>query len=145
MEEKDKEKVQIPKRISEVTYKSGFSVDVHNLLDEPKTLQFPGYEVLVLDKLAQKDNVNVLHSENLFKTDKVTSKTEILIILTYFEYVCIARVSFSYLMEILKSGIDLIRSFDMIKHHLRIILNREVNGIENIVEMHVEYMGRVKY
>ncbi len=142
MEEKQVKEI---KRISDVTYKSGFSVDVHNLLDEPKTLQFPGYEVLVLDKLAQKDNANALHSENMFKPDKVTGKTEILVILTYFEYVCIARVSFSYLMEILKSGLDLIRAFDMIKHHLRIILNREVNGIENIVEMHVEYMGRVKY
>lgn len=144
MEERDKQTKEI-KRISDVTYKSGFSVDVHNLLDEPKTLQFPGYEVLVLDKLAQKDGTTNLHSENMFKPDKVTNKTEILVILTYFEYVCIARVSFSYLMEILKSGLDLIRAFDMIKHHLRIILNREVNGIENIVEMHVEYMGRVKY
>lgn len=139
------EKEKTTKRISDVTYKSGFSVDVHNLLDEPKTLQFPGYEVLVLDKLAQKDNANVLHSENLFQPDKVTARTEILIILTYFEYVCIARVSFSYLMEILKSGLDLIRAFDMIKHHLRIILNREVNGIENVVEMHVDYMGKVRY
>lgn len=142
---KDKEKVQNNKKISDVNYNSGFSVEVHNLLDEPKTLQMPNYTTLILDRLYQKDGDNGMHSENLFNTSAVTDKTEIVIVLLYFEYACIAHVSFKYLVEILKSGLDLIKAFDMIKHHLRILLNKEVNGIENIVEMRVEYLGKVKY
>lgn len=139
METKQKEQHDI----SDVEYKWGFNVDCHNILNEPTTLHFPGYEPLNIDKMS--DNEEGVRSPNLFDLQRITNKTEILIVLRYFEYACIARVSFEYLKEIMKGGLNLIKSFDMIKHHLRIILNREVSGIENVVEMHVEYFGKIKY
>lgn len=143
MEEKKKEQHDI----SDVEYKSGFNVDCHNILNEPTTLHFIGYEPLNIDKMGdtEEDKERGVRSPNLFNLQRITNKTEILIILRYFEYACIARVSFNYLKEIMKGGMNLIKSFDMIKHHLRIILNREVSGIENVVEMHVEYFGKIKY
>ena len=70
-------------------------------------LIFPGYEVFDLKK--EKDHFNM---------DKLNNMSMI-VTLRYYEYVCIARFQFSFIIPILESGLVAKDVFDMMKHCLR--------------------------
>ena len=117
-----------------VSYKREFSVQLHNLLENPSAMIFSGYENIILDS----DNVT-------FDLDRIGDNTSILVILEYFEYLCVADVAFSYIMPIMQSGFSMKEVFSMIKHHLRGKLIVTIDNWENINEMHMKYMGKVRY
>ena len=130
------------KTILDVDYNEGFHVECYNLLENPEIMHLAdkGYERLNL-------NIDLSHvGAVLLDTQRVVEdRTKVLIVLKYFEYICIATVKFSYILEIVRGDFALIDAIHMIKHHLKNKLIREVRGTENIIDMHIEYKGYVKY
>lgn len=141
VEEKKEQKTML-----DVEYGPMFNVECRNLLDNPKAMQFPGYEPFPIHRLANSSTDNGKGEEFILDTTRVRKeKTEILVILRYFEYVCIAKMNFSFLAEICKGDQKLVDAIGMMKHHLRNKLIREVRKTEEILDLHCEYTGKIKY
>lgn len=127
----------------DVDYSPQFNVECKNVLDDPKAMQFPGWEPFAIEKLTsgeQKDDAFILNTQRVRPKE-----TEIMVVLRYFEYLCIARMNIVYLMEICKGDSRLVDVVDMIKHHLRNRLKREVDHTEDIIDMYIKYVGKIKY
>lgn len=139
----DENNVKTEKSMLEVEYNPQFTVVCKNALDDPKSMQFPGWEPFPIEKLTngeQKDDSFILNTERVR-----INKTEIMVILRYFEYLCIAKMDLSYLTEICKGDSKLVDVIDMIKHHLRNKLIREVDKTEQVIDMYIKYVGKIKY
>lgn len=138
--------VETEKTILSVVYNEGFHVECYNMLENPEVMHLNkmGYKKINLNALRNTDEQD--DDSNILDVSKINEqKTQIIVVLRYFEYLCIATVKFDYIKEILHGGFSLADSLDMIKHHLKNRLVREVRGTETIVEMHIEYRGYVRY
>ena len=111
-----------------------FSIDTGNLLQDTGLLIFPGYKVFDLKK--DKDH---------FDTRKISQMSMIIITLRYYEYVCIAKFQFSYIIPILESGLNAKDVFDMVKHCLKNKLLTNALTFDNIYELDIQYNGYIKY
>ena len=111
-----------------------FSIDTGNLLQDTGLLIFPGYKVFDLKK--DKDH---------FDTNKISQMSMIIISLRYYEYVCIAKFQFSYIIPILESGLNAKDVFDMVKHNLKNKLLTNAPTFDNIYELDIQYNGFIKY
>ena len=111
-----------------------FSIDTGNLLQDTGLLIFPGYKVFDLKK--DKDH---------FDTNKISQMSMIIISLRYYEYVCIAKFQFSYIIPILESGLNAKDVFDMVKHSLINKLLTNAPTFDNIYELDIQYNGYIKY
>lgn len=111
-----------------------FSIDTGNLLQDTGLLIFPGYKVFDLKK--DKDH---------FDTRKISHMSIIIITLRYYEYVCIAKFQFSYIIPILESGLNAKDVFDMVKHCLKNKLLTNAPTFDNIYELDIQYSGYIKY
>lgn len=111
-----------------------FSIDTGNLLQDTGLLIFPGYKVFDLKK--DKDH---------FDTNKISQMSMIIISLRYYEYVCIAKFQFSYIIPILESGLNAKDVFDMVKHSLKNKLLTNAPTFDNIYELDIQYNGYIKY
>lgn len=114
--------------------KVDFSIESSNLLQDPEQLLFPDYHFFDLNK--DKDH---------FDFDKLNDDSSIIIVLRYYEYVCIARFKFKYIVPILQSGLNAKDVFDMIKHALRNRLLLEAPSFDIIFEPDMHYDGKIKY
>ena len=111
-----------------------FSIDTGNLLQDTGLLIFPEYEIFDLKK--DKDH---------FDTNKLSHMSMIIISLRYYEYVCIAKFQFSYIIPILESGLNAKDVFDMVKHSLKNKLLTNAPTFDNIYELDIQYNGYIKY
>ena len=111
-----------------------FSIDTGNLLQDTGLLIFPEYEIFDLKK--DKDH---------FDTRKISQMSMIIISLRYYEYVCIAKFQFSYIIPILESGLNAKDVFDMVKHCLKNKLLTNAPTFDNIYELDIQYNGFIKY
>ena len=111
-----------------------FSIDTGNLLQDTGLLIFPEYEMFDLKK--DKDH---------FDTNKLSHMSMIIISLRYYEYVCIAKFQFSYIIPILESGLNAKDVFDMVKHSLKNKLLTNAPTFDNIYELDIQYNGYIKY
>ena len=111
-----------------------FSIDTGNLLQDTGLLIFPEYEIFDLKK--DKDH---------FDTNKLSHMSMIIISLRYYEYVCIAKFQFSYIIPILESGLNAKDVFDMVKHCLKNKLLTNAPTYDNIYELDIQYNGFIKY
>ena len=111
-----------------------FSIDTGNLLQDTGLLIFPEYEIFDLKK--DKDH---------FDTNKLSHMSMIIISLRYYEYVCIAKFQFSYIIPILESGLNAKDVFDMVKHCLKNKLLTNAPTFDNIYELDIQYNGFIKY
>ena len=111
-----------------------FSIDTGNLLQDTGLLIFPEYEMFDLKK--DKDH---------FDTNKLSHMSMIIISLRYYEYVCIAKFQFSYIIPILESGLNAKDVFDMVKHCLKNKLLTNAPTFDNIYELDIQYNGFIKY
>ena len=111
-----------------------FSIDTGNLLQDTGLLIFPEYEIFDLKK--DKDH---------FDTRKISQMSMIIISLRYYEYVCIAKFQFSYIIPILESGLNAKDVFDMVKHCLKNKLLTNAPTFDNIYELDIQYNGYIKY
>lgn len=131
---------------------SAFSVECMNLLDNPAAMHFPGYEPLPIHKLRTRQTETSDKQEQPKPEEFIVDITRtndghtvILIALRYFEYVCVARMNFWFLKEICKGGMLLVDVVDMMRHHLKNKLIREVKNTEQILDMHCNFTGFIKY
>jgi hypothetical protein len=113
---------------------SDFSIDTGNLLQDTGLLIFPGYKKFDLKK--EKDH---------FDTNKISHTSMLIISLRYYEYVCIAKFQFSYIIPILESGLNAKDVFDMVKHCLKNKLLTNAPTFDNIYELDIQYSGYIKY
>ena len=113
---------------------SDFSIDTGNLLQDTGLLVFPGYTTFDLKK--DKDH---------FDTNMLSKSSMIIISLRYYEYVCIAKFCFSYIIPILESGLNAKDVFDMVKHCLKNKLLINAPTFDNIYEIDMQYSGYIKY
>ena len=111
-----------------------FSIETGNLLQDTGLLIFPEYEIFDLNK--DKDH---------FDTNKLSHMSMIIISLRYYEYVCIAKFQFSYIIPILESGLNAKDVFDMVKHCLKNKLLTNAPTFDNIYELDIQYNGFIKY
>ena len=111
-----------------------FSIDTGNLLQDTGILIFPGYKDFDLKK--DKDH---------FDTAKITKMSMVIISLRYYEYVCIAKFQFSYIIPILESGLNAKDVFEMVKHCLKNKLLTNAPTFDNIYELDIQYKGYIKY
>ena len=111
-----------------------FSIETGNLLQDTGLLIFPEYEIFDLKK--DKDH---------FDTNKLSHTSMIIISLRYYEYVCIAKFQFSYIIPILESGLNAKDVFDMVKHCLKNKLLTNAPTFDNIYELDIQYNGFIKY
>lgn len=111
-----------------------FSIETGNLLQDTGLLIFPEYEIFDLKK--DKDH---------FDTNKLSHMSMIIISLRYYEYVCIAKFQFSYIIPILESGLNAKDVFDMVKHCLKNKLLTNAPTFDNIYELDIQYNGFIKY
>lgn len=114
--------------------KVDFSIESSNLLQDPERLLFDGYDSFELNK--DKDH---------FDFNKLNDESSIIIALRYYEYICIAKFKFKYIVPILKSGLNAKDIFDMIKHALRNRLLLEAPSFDVIFEPDMHYDGKIKY
>jgi len=111
---------------------SDFKIERSNLLNDPQSLIMDEYENLDIEKLD-------------FDTEKLNDKSEIKVVLRYFEYLCIATFNFKYIKPMLMSGLKGKDVFDMVKHHLKMTLILNVPSVDNIYELELIYSGKIKY
>lgn len=111
-----------------------FSIETSNLLQEPDKLIFPGYETF-----------DVRQEQSPFDTSKLSDSTSIIINLRYYEYLCTATFSMSFIVPLLQSGLSIKDVFDMIKHALRNRLLLNAPTFDSIFEPDFHYLGKIRY
>ena len=114
--------------------KHNFSIETNNLLEDPLGMTFNEY-----------DNFDINKDTDHFEVDKLNLDSEILVILRYYEYLCIAKFSFNYVIPILESGLIMKDVFIMMKHCLKNRLLMNVPSFENVFEPDIKYYGKIKY
>ena len=111
-----------------------FHIESSNLLQDPGRLLFEGYE-----------NFDMKKEKDHFDMGKLSEDSSIIIVLRYYEYICIANFKFRFIIPILQSGLLAKDVFDMIKHALRNKLLLNAPTFDTIFEPDFFYYGKVKY
>lgn len=111
-----------------------FTIETGNLLQDTDILIFHGYESFDVKK--EKDH---------FDLTKLDNNSTIIIALRYYEYVCIAKFRFAFIIPILESGLSAKDVFEMMKHCLRNKLLINAPTFDNIFDIEIVYTGYVKY
>ena len=117
-----------------VDNRNEFTITTGNLLQDTGMLIFPDYTRF--DTKKDKDH---------FDLSKISKDSTIIVTLRYYEYVCIAKFNFSYIIPILESGLRAKDIFDMVKHCLKNKLLINAPTFDNIYEIDMQYNGYVKY
>lgn len=117
-----------------VENKHGFSIETDNLLERSDALIYNGYL-----------NFDLSKDSDHFDLDQLNLDSQIIIILRYFEYLCIAKFTFEYVKPILQSGLNMKDVFQMMKHCLKNRLLLNVPSFETVFEPDIQYIGKVKY
>lgn len=117
-----------------VENKHGFSIETDNLLENSDALIYNGYL-----------NFDLLKDCDHFDLDQLNLDSEIIVILRYFEYLCVAKFAFEYVKPILQSGLNMKDVFQMMKHCLKNRLLLNVPSFETVFEPDIQYIGKVKY
>ena len=87
-----------------VENKHGFSIETDNLLESSDALIYNDYL-----------NFDLLKDSDHFDLDQLNLDSQIIVILRYFEYLCVAKFTFEYVKPILQSGLNMKDVFQMIK------------------------------
>lgn len=111
-----------------------FTIETGNLLQDTGLLIFNEYDQFDIKK--EKDH---------FDLSKIDRNSTIIIALRYFEYVCIAKFRFAFIIPILESGLSAKDVFEMIKHCLRNKLLINAPTFDNIFDIEIVYTGYIKY
>lgn len=110
-----------------------FSVEFSNILNDPYSIIFPDYE-----------NFDIMTGD--IDVDKINRDSQIIAIMRYYEYVCIARFKYDYIIPLLTKG-DLsgIEVFQMIQHALRTKLLMNIPSFDVILEIEFKFNTKIKY
>lgn len=114
--------------------KHDFKIETDNLLENPDRMIYAQFENF--DLRAEKDH---------FDIDKINNESLIIIILRYYEYLCVAEFKFCYILPLLHSGLAAKDIFEMVKHSLKSKLLINVPSFETVYEPEIQYVGKIKY
>lgn len=117
-----------------VENKADFTIETGNLLQDTGQLIYDGFE-----------NFDLKKDKDHFDLDKITEDSVIVILLRYYEYLCVAEFRFSYVLPLLQSGLNAKEVFDMVKHCLKNRLLTNVPTFDTIFEPDIQYTGKIKY
>lgn len=117
-----------------VENKDNFNIQTGNLIQDTELLIFTGYESFDIKK-----------EGNPFDSSKLSENSSIIITLRYYEYVCIAKFTLSYIIPLLESGLGMRDIFDMIRHCLRNKLIMNAPTFDSIFDIDMVYKGYVHY
>lgn len=111
-----------------------FSMESSNLLQDPGGLAFPGFE-----------NFDINRENGHFDVSRLRNESVVIVALRYYEYVCVARFRFDFIVPILESGLTAEDVFGMIRHALRNRLLLNAPSFDTIFEPDIRYVGKIKY
>lgn len=114
--------------------KDNFSITTSNLLQTPDSMILPGYEDFDLKK--EKDQLDF---------DRLKDGSKLVIMLRYYEYLCTAEMTFSYIVPLMMSGLTGKDVFDMVKHSLKTRLLCNVPSFDSVFEPDIVYTGKILY
>ena len=114
--------------------KHDFSIETGNLLEDPGALAYSGFDTFDLSR--EKDH---------FDVGQLSNDSEIVVVLKYYEYLCVAKFRFSYIKPILVSGLAMKDVFDMVKHSLKNKLLVNVPSFDTVFEPEIQYIGKIQY
>lgn len=132
-QQKDSENLE-DNPLLKIDNRDNFKIESSNLLQDPFKLLFDGYE-----------NFDLKKDKDHFDMGKLKEGSSIIIVLRYYEYICTATFSFSFIIPILQSGLLAKDVFDMVKHALRNKLLLNAPTFDVIFEPEFVYMGKVRY
>ena len=114
--------------------KINFCIDAGNLLQTPNMLIFKDFK-----------RIDIQKDKDIFDISKLTEKSSVIITLRYFEYVCIAKFEFSFIIPMLESGLVARDIIDLMKHALRNRLLLNAPSFDNIYDIDIKYEGYIRY
>lgn len=114
--------------------KHDFQIETNNLLEDPTALVYEGFVNFDLTKETDHFDMSFLNYDSV-----------IIVILRYYEYLCIAKFKFCYVVPTLESGIIMKDIFTMVKHCLKNRLLMNVPSFETVFEPDIQYIGKIKY
>lgn len=120
--------------------KRDFAIETDNLLENPDSLAYKFYDGF---DIVQDDSTGKKRAT--FDFEKLNGDSKIVVILRYYEYLCIAEMRFSYIMPMLKSGLNAADVFAMICHSLKNKLLMNVPSFETVFEPDIRYVYKVLY
>jgi hypothetical protein len=113
--------------------KDDFSTEFVNILNNPKGIIFKDYK-----------NFNIVTGN--IDADLLNDKSEIIAIMRYYEYACIARFKYSYIVPMLTDGeLNGNEVFAMIQHALRNKLLMNIPSFDVILEIEFKFSTKIKY
>lgn len=110
-----------------------FNIEFANILNDPYSIIFNDYETFDI------------MTGNL-DANKINRDSQIIGIMRYYEYVCIARFKYDYIIPLLTEG-DLSgpEVFQMIQHALRTRLLMNIPSFDVILEIEFKFTTKIKY
>ena len=112
---------------------SNFTIEFANILNDPMSIIFPDYE-----------NFDITVGD--INTDKLNRDSQIIAIMRYYEYVCIAKFKYDYIVPLLTEGeLNGPDVFQMIQHALRTRLLMNIPSFDVILEIEFKYQTKIKY
>lgn len=110
-----------------------FNIEFANVLNDPYAIIFPDYE-----------NFDILTGN--IDGDRINRDSQIIAIMRYYEYICIARFKYDYIIPLLTQG-DLSgpEVFQMIQHALRTRLLMNIPSFDIILEIEFKFTTKIKY
>lgn len=110
-----------------------FNIEFANVLNDPYAIIFPDYE-----------NFDILTGN--IDGARINRDSQIIAIMRYYEYICIAKFKYDYIIPLLTEG-DLSGSevFQMIQHALRTRLLMNIPSFDIILEIEFKFTTKIKY
>lgn len=116
-----------------VDNKSNFEIEFANVLNDPYSIIFSDYENFDIAT----GNIDI---------EKLNPNSMIIATMRYYEYVCIAKFNYDYILPLLNSGeMNGAEVFQMIQHALRTKLLMYIPSFDTILEIEFKFKTKIKY
>ena len=113
--------------------KDDFKMEFVNVLNNPYGIIFKDYK-----------NFNIITGD--IDIDKLNDNSQIIAIMRYYEYVCLAKFKYSYIVPMLTDGeLNGNEVFNMIQHALRNKLLLNIPSFDTILEIEFKFSTKIKY
>lgn len=112
---------------------SEFTMEFANVLNDPYSIIFSDYENFDI----QSGNIDA---------NRLNKDSHIVAIMRYYEYVCIGKFKYNYIVPLLSEGdLNGPEVFQMIQHALRTRLLMNIPTFETILEIEFKFKTKIKY
>ena len=116
-----------------VNNNSEFEIEFYNVLNDPSSIIFSEYEVFNIET----GNIDI---------NQLNRDSEIVAIMRYYEYVCIAKFKYNYILPLLETGeMTGPEIFQMIQHALRTKLLIYIPSFDTVLEFEFRFKTKIKY